>query len=393
MITRKIYNRLEAHLLKRQATVIVGLRRTGKSTAMKYLLGKVSHQNKLMLDFERIENRMLFNQSSNADIEKGLLALGLDLSKPAVLALDEIQLVQNAPSVIKSLYDQFDLKVIATGSSSFYLKNHFSESLAGRKQIFEMFPLDFEEFLWFRGIDTKDIGPFRLQSYVPEFYNRWSNLYEEFLKAGGFPEVALSGDEADRQDYLRDILNSYIELDVRLLSDFSVSDSLYKIIMLLGNRAGSRLDYSKISSILGINRHKVKDYLELLKATYFLYIVTPFTTGTDKELTKQPKVYFADHGLLQICSRQQGEAIFENAIACQLIQHGELNYYSRQGGAEVDFILNRSQSFEVKETPSPADLAVLEQRSKLAGIGQWSLIGRFPPQSGFSNFTWGGSVF
>jgi predicted AAA+ superfamily ATPase len=136
MLQRKTFIPLERHLSKKQVTVITGMRRVGKSTALKYLLTKISHSNKLYLDFERIENRVLFNQTSYNDIERGLTVLGLDLNKPAVLALDDIQLVPNSTSVIKSLYDQYGIKFLVTGSSSFYLKNHFSERVAGSKQIF-----------------------------------------------------------------------------------------------------------------------------------------------------------------------------------------------------------------------------------------------------------------
>ena len=118
-----------------------------------------------------VEYRVLFNQPSYTDIERGLEALGLDLSQSAVLALDEIQLAPNSTSVIKSLYDTFDIKIIATGSITFYLRNHFSESLAGRKQIFEMWPLDFEEILWFRGKDTSRIKQEAFNNFLPVFYN------------------------------------------------------------------------------------------------------------------------------------------------------------------------------------------------------------------------------
>ncbi len=186
------------------------MRRVGKSTALKYLLTKISHSNKLYLDFERIENRVLFNQTSYNDIERGLTVLGLDLTKPAVLALDEIQLVPNSTSVIKSLYDQYGIKFLVTGSSSFYLKNHFSESLAGRKQIFEMWPLDFQEYLDFKGVDSSRIQIERFSPFLFTFYEVWKGYYHDFIRFGGFPEVVLAEFPEDKDNYLKDILNAYI---------------------------------------------------------------------------------------------------------------------------------------------------------------------------------------
>ncbi len=393
MVFRSLYPSLEAHLAKKQVTVITGMRRVGKSTALRYLISKVSHANVLYLDFERIENRILFNQQSYNDIERGLQALGLSLTTPAVIALDEIQLVPNSPSVIKSLYDTYGIKFLVTGSSSFYLKNHFSESLAGRKQVFEMFTLDFEEFLRFKGQPTTALTIGRMQPFLFTYYDRWRGYYDEFIRYGGFPEVVLADSEKAKIDYLKDVLNAYIELDVRLLADFSLSDTLYKLIQLLAVRVGSRVDYSKLASITGENRHKIKDYLHLLEYTYFIQIARPFTGGLDKELSKQPKFYFSDTGLLQLMGQVSSGQVFENAIANQLAQLGPVNYYERTTGTEIDFILNRERAFEVKETCTPHDLQVLADRATAVQLTHYQLIGRHWPASGFANFIWGGSVW
>jgi predicted AAA+ superfamily ATPase len=77
------------------------------------------------------------------------------------LVLDEIQYVPNVPSVVKYLYDSQQIKFILTGSRSYYLKHFFTESLAGRKIIFEMFPLSFGEFLTFKGGDVAAAGHVR----------------------------------------------------------------------------------------------------------------------------------------------------------------------------------------------------------------------------------------
>lgn len=393
MIQRKLFSQLEAHLNKKQVTVITGLRRVGKSTALHFLLEKVPHTNKLFLDFERVENRVLFNQQSYAEIERGLEALGLNLSQPAVLAIDEIQLAPNSTSVIKSLYDTFGIKIIATGSSTFYLRNHFSESLAGRKQIFEMWPLDFEEYLWFKGVDTTRLQQESFKNFLPAFYNLWNGYYQDYLSFGGFPEVVLSDSKDDKVSYLKDILNSYIELDIRLLSDFSASENLYKLIRLLANRVGSKIDYTKLAGITGLNRNKVKDYITLLEHTYFIRLVKVFTSGIDKEINKQPKIYFTDTGLLQICGQISSGAVFENSVAAQLAMKGEINYFEKSAGSEIDFILDRKTAFEVKETCTVSDLRSLATRSSLINLNNYHLAGRSLAGSGFDEFIWGGNIF
>ena len=394
MNNRLIYTELEEHLTKKQITVITGMRRVGKSTAVKYLLERISHTNKVYLDFEKANNRFIFNQSSYTDIEINLQIEGIDFSKPAVIALDEIQLVPNSTSVIKYLYDTYNVKFIVTGSSSFYLRNHFTESLAGRKTIFEMAPLSFIEFLAFNEVDTVRLYSFAYIPYQPTFYDKYQALYEQYLAFGGFPEVVLSETEKDKKRYLDDVVNAHIELDIRLLADFSVSDDLYKLMRLLANRAGSKVDYSKIGTLLGISRHKVKDYITLLRYTYFILVVEPFTTNPDRAIAHQPKLYVSDSGLLNRLAQVSSGALFENAIANQLAQAGTLQYYqTSRNGTEIDFILNGKQAFEVKETPTAQDLATLHYRAKSASITEAGLIGRYPPVSGFRNFMWGGNIY
>ncbi len=140
MVIRSSFESLAQHLRQKQVTVITGMRRVGKSTALKFLLEQIKHNNKLYLDCERVEIRLMLNRPDYESIAEELQLMGLNFSKPCVIALDEIQLVENLPSLIKYIYDTYNVKFIVTGSSSYYMKNQFSESLAGRKKIFEMYP-------------------------------------------------------------------------------------------------------------------------------------------------------------------------------------------------------------------------------------------------------------
>src|SRR3984885_15006701 len=176
MKERSIYTGLLNHSQKKQVTVITGMRRVGKSTAVKYILEHIDHDNYLYLDCERIEVRMLFNGLNYGDIKTELELMGLDFSKPLLIALDEIQLVENLPSVIKYLYDTYTIKFIVTGSSSYYMKNQFSESLAGRKRIFEMYPLSFKEFLQFKEAKVPDYEKYAWQLFNKAWYNKFKGL-------------------------------------------------------------------------------------------------------------------------------------------------------------------------------------------------------------------------
>jgi uncharacterized protein len=392
MIERDIFKSLEKHLEKKWITVITGMRRVGKTTALKYLLFKVATENKVYFDLERVEHRYLFRLDNYKEIERSLQAEGIDLKKKAVIALDEIQLVPSITSVIKYLYDNFDIKFLVTGSSSFYLKHHFSESLAGRKRIYEMYPLSFGEYLRFKEIRLVEADETEFPRFNLSMYNRMKPHYEDFITFGGFPEVVLTEDREDKEEYLKDIINAYIELDIKLLSDFSATDDLYKLIRLLGNRIGSKTDFTKLSDILGINRQKIKDYLQLLEHTYFMQLIPPFSKNPDREISLQKKIYFSDTGILNVIGVQSQGALFENAVALQLMRKGEVNYYARKTGQEIDFILDKKEAVEVKETPSASDLNTLTKRAQSLNLSEMHLVGRYFPPSGFKDFTWAGDL-
>jgi uncharacterized protein len=395
MIARYTFKSLLSHLAIRQVTVITGMRRVGKSTALQYLMQQATHKTKLYLDCERIEIRDLLNRRDYASIADELQLMGLDFSRSCLLALDEIQLVENLPSFIKYMYDTYKIKFIVTGSSSYYMKNKFSESLAGRKRIFEMYPLNFAEFLAFKKINIKQIEKYAWQPFSKAWYNRCKELYEEYIRYGGFPEVVLQRSKKNKEELLKDIINSYIELDVKLLSDYSAGDELYKLVKLLAARVGSKVDYSKLSSVSGINRHKLNDYIQLLESTYLIYLIKPFTKNIDKEISQQSKLYFADTGILNSLAAVQvsGGQLFENAIAGQLKPQGNLQYYQKKTGQEIDFIFLNNTAIEVKETAIEQDMSILKQRGVTLKLKKMVLVSRHLPGKGFEGFVWGGNLF
>jgi predicted AAA+ superfamily ATPase len=371
------------------------MRRIGKSTAVKYLLENVGHSNSLYLDCERVEIRVLLNQPNYEDIREALTLRGLDFSHPCVIAIDEIQLVSSLPSLIKYLYDTYQVKFIVTGSSSYYLKNTFSESLAGRKRIFEMHPLSFREFLEFKQEWRNNFAEQAWRPFQKAWYNQVRDRYEEYIAYGGFPEVVLEKNAKDKKELLLDIINSYIELDVKILADFTVSEELFKLTKLLAARSGNKIDQTKLGSVSGISRQKIANYLVLLEQTYLIYQIPPFTRNIDKEISQQKKLYFADTGLLRVLAENQLSSgqIFENAIAAQLKPLGDLQYYQKKSGQEIDFIFNGNTALEVKETPLEQHRNELRRRANSISLERQFLIGRFPPPDGFDEFYWGGILY
>lgn len=367
------------------------MRRTGKTTIIKQLLSDIPSKNKAYFDCENIADRELFSERNYDNIPVLLSARGFNIHEKLTLALDEIQLIPNLPSVIKYLYDHYHIKFLLTGSSSYYLKNLFTESLAGRKRIFELFPLDFGEFLTFKGVSYDPNVSFVERRFYPVEYQRLHVFYEEFIRFGGFPTVVLTQNDTSKKERLLDILNSYINIDIQLLADFRRKDIVHSLMTMLASRSGNRLDYAKLARLLGASPMTVKNYIDFFEDTYFLFRIPIFTRNPDKAIVKARKLYFSDTGLLNTLAEVSSGTQFENAVFTQLRQHGALHYYSLKNGKEIDFILNGNIALEVKETPSNMDMKPLRSLANHLYIETSRLVGRHQTSS-FDDYIWGGEI-
>lgn len=354
---RKILDIIAPHHTAREAIVITGFRRVGKTSVLKHIYESIQSANKIFLDLESPINQAIFRQENYDIIAQILMRKGLDVSKQAWIFLDEIQFIKNLPSAVKYLYDHYPFKFYLTGSSSFYLKNLFSESMMGRKFLFEMFPLDFEEFLQFKDSRLSLTSGFEMLN----------GFYQEYLQYGGFPSVVLSSSPDRKNIELDNILGSYFQLDVQSLANFHDNKSLHSLLLLLTERVGSHLDMSKLAQTLEVSRGTIGNYLNFFEQTYLITLLRPFSPSHDVSLRHLPKLYFCDTGLINRISQISLGSLFENKIFNQLwirqkYNHPSavfdpLNYYQKKTGAEIDFIvLNQRSAYEVKTTATMSDV-------------------------------------
>jgi predicted AAA+ superfamily ATPase len=289
-----------------------------------------------------------------------LQLLGIDFHERAYIFLDEVQYVKNIPSVVKYLMGKYSCKFFLTGSASFYLKNLFSESLAGRKIIYELFPLSFAEFLSLK--ESRLVIP--QGKITREIHETIIPLYKEYVDFGAFPGVVTKISIERKREELDDIFTSYFNKEVLTIGGFRNNALIRDLILLLVHRVGSKLDVSKIARELGTSRITIEEYLSFLQATYFIHLVSPFSTNKDQEIRSTKKVYLCDSGLLRhIAAREQG-IVFENALYHQLMLQGKVNYYQRKSGVEIDFILNEHEGYEIKTTANTHDVSQLEQLTR-----------------------------
>ena len=145
---RKIQKELNKCVSGPEIVVLTGMRRVGKTTIYQSLFDKLETENKAFFDLENPIVQKIFEEQNYDNIVINLKEYGIRPDKKAYIFLDEIQAMPEIVKVVKYLYDHFGFKFFLTGSSSYYLKNLFSESLAGRKFVFQLKPLDFDEFLY-----------------------------------------------------------------------------------------------------------------------------------------------------------------------------------------------------------------------------------------------------
>lgn len=366
---RDIYEKIRPYFDSPEAIIVTGMRRTGKTTLLHLVFDQIKSKNKLFLDLENPLNRKYFEETNYDRIKVSLEFLGIDFTGRPFIFLDEIQMVKNLPSVLKYFIDHYHVKFFLTGSASFYLKNLFTESLAGRKYIFELFPLSFREFLLFKESALRI--PEMATDITRPIYEAIRPLYDEYILFGGFPGVVLKSSAEEKRKALEEIFSSFFQLEILQLGDFRRNDVIRDLMLLLIQRLGSRLDIQRISKELGISRPTLSEYISFLEGTYFIKRIRPFSSGKDTEIRKMPKVYVCDTGLANHLARLDPGSLFENSIFQNLGLKGELNYYQKKGGTEIDFIVDKSQAYEVKVSPQESDVKRLRSMAmdlKLEGF-------------------------
>lgn len=373
---RTILPHIEKYLKNKEIIVLTGMRRVGKTTLLQHIFNGIESNNKILLDVENPLTRAYFEETDFNNIWNNLGTEGLDKTKKAYIFLDEIQAMPEITVAIKYLYDHYNVKFFVTGSSSYYLKNLFPESLAGRKFEFELFPLSFEEFLQFKGV-KKAFYPSILMSAQYKnviAYEKVKQFYSEYITWGGFPEVVLENNLETKKMKLNDIFKAYFEKEVKCLSDFSNLSRFRDLMILLVQRVGSKLDISKLASEVGVSRQTINSYISFLKSTYFLSLVPPYSKNIDREVSGSNKVYICDTGLINLLGKVSIGSILENSVFLNLKKYGKVQYYEKRKGGEIDFILDETIALEVKNKAIDQHFSSIKRMSQKLSLTQYYIV-------------------
>lgn len=372
MLKRELFYRIRPQLDHKNAILITGMRQVGKTTLMRQL-HDIFEGKRLWFDLDNPLDQMVFEQVDYNTIYRNLADMsGVGNDERLLVCIDEIQNMPEITKVIKYLIDHFGVKFILTGSSNYYLRNLFPESLSGRKFLYVLPVLSYREFLFF----NNRISENQLTQTIDDAVKtkpatdvlKTKDYYGEYLEFGGFPEVVLTSDKATKRLILKNIFASFFEKDIKIFTELRDVRELRDLILLLAPRNGNMLDISKLASELSINRVKLYNYLEFLEGIFFLKLISKFSQSVDRSVAGGRKVYFGDTGILNLLGRVTEGQLLETAVANQLAYYGELSFYNKRNKSEIDFILNKEIAFEVKQRAVESDVKKLQNLAKEIGI-------------------------
>lgn len=355
MIRRKKHAVILNHIPKKEFTILIGARQIGKSTLLKQLCDEL-RQNGEVVYFLNLDRKEVLDEL-NQSPENLFKICPLQHNKKIIVFIDEIQYLTDATTFIKLLYDEYSdrLKIVATGSSAFYIDKQFNDSLVGRKKIFQMGTLDFEEFLLFKGRNdlVDEVSKLKKKEKTKSIQENvlWGFM-DEFINYGGYPAVVLENDSALKIELLKDIRDSFIKRDI-LESGITDETKFYRMLMLLASQSGNLLNVNEISNTLRMTNATVENYLYVLQKCFHITLVKPFYNNLRKELTKMPKVYINDLGLRNVLinyfspleQRADKGMVLENLsfrLLSERYDQDQIKYWRTADGNEVDFIVETS---------------------------------------------------
>lgn len=355
MVQRKKHIVIAEHLSKKEFTILIGARQIGKSTLLKQLFEELNQKGETayFLNLDRKEILDELNESH----ENLFKICPLQQDKKIVVFIDELQYLKDATTFIKLLFDEYSerVKIVASGSSAFYIDKQFNDSLVGRKKIFQMGTLDFEEFLLFKGRNdlVEEVLQLKNKKKTKSIHENvlWGYM-DEFVNYGGYPAVVLENDISQKIELLKDIRDSFIKRDI-LESGITDETKFYRMLILLASQSGNLLNVNEISNTLRITNATAENYLYVLQKCFHVTLVKPFYNNLRKELTKMPKVYINDLGLRNVLinyfspleQRADKGMILENLsfrLLTERFDQDQIKYWRTADGNEVDFVVETS---------------------------------------------------
>jgi len=324
MIERTITERIKLDYSDRKIVILFGPRQVGKTTLLKsYFTSKDT----LWLNGDDYDIRQQLAKP-NATFLKQLIA------NNKTLIIDEAQRIENIGLCLKIIHDQLpEIKVLATGSSSFDLANKINEPLTGRKWEYKLWPISVNEMI-------------NHHTWLEE-----NRLLQQRLIYGWYPEVI--NNPGKEKDLLHQLSDSYLYKDLLTWQDIKKPQKLEALVQALALQIGSQVSYHEIGQIIGLNNETVERYIQLLEKAFIVFRLSSFSRNLRNELKKSKKIYFYDVGIRNaviqnwkpVGLRQDIGALWENFLIVERLKYKantrlqSNDYFWRtHAQAEIDFI-------------------------------------------------------
>lgn len=353
-ITRFLEKKINKYLNKKEIIAIVGARQCGKTTLIKHIYKKLKEAE--FISFEDRDILELFVK----DI-KGFIETYVKNNK--YLFIDEFQYAKHGGKQLKYIFDNFNTKIIISGSSAADLVIYSIKYLVGRIFVLQLYPFSFEEYLNYK--DNKLYNIYLKKDLSEPIIKSINQHYNEFITYGGYPRVVISQDKEEKKEVLKNIYNTYFLKEINEILQLSEDYKLSKLIKVLAIQLGGLANYNELSNATGFDYKDLLKNLNVLKKTFIIIESRPFFTNKKKELVKTPKIYFLDNGLRNfiiknfqsIDNRPDYGEINENFIASELTKNEtELKFWRTKVGAEVDFIIEKDGKIMPLEVKSNLNL-------------------------------------
>ncbi len=316
----------------KRAQIVIGVRRSGKSTMCeKVLKEKVTNFAYVNFDDERL------SALKTEDLDMVLEALYRIYGDFKYIFLDEIQNIENWQMFVNRLLRQ-KMHIIVTGSNSKLLSSELMTHLTGRHNRISLYPFSFLEYCLIKGIDTNSLST--------KAKALRKNTLENYLTEGGFPELV---GEKNRRGYINSLVDSIINTDIAKRFKVRHIEVLRKLSTVLSDNYCHEFVASKVANVLGISDHTAENYYSYLKQAFLLVGVNKFSYKS-KERVRSEKMYVVDTALATdkegvIASENRGWRL-ENVVCIELLRRNKPLlrdvFYYKDKNYEVDFVITEA---------------------------------------------------
>jgi predicted AAA+ superfamily ATPase len=358
LLAREILNRSNSRFGR--IIVLTGARQTGKTTLVKNIFPQYQYIS--------IEDPVTVEQY------KSLTAAQWESLYPTAI-LDEVQKEPQLIESIKAVYDQFpEPRYILLGSSQIMLLTKIRESLAGRCQIIELYPLTLPELLTNSWNDEVQFSYFQklilnqdiddLPFLLDANHAKKLKVFNDYLKFGAYPAISDTDiPENEKFEWLSNYVRTYLERDIRDLAELRNLEPFAKTQKLMAINTGQLTNNSQIAVEAGITSKTVPRFIEYMSISYQTLVLQPWSRNSIKRLVKSPKVHFMDIGVLRAVLQKKGELNgheFESAIISEIYKQiktinsvAQVYHLRTSDGREVDLLIETETGYiaiEIKKT-------------------------------------------